>query len=104
MKIRAILGNTAEVYDGCLSDVCLDSNTTEWEMVTNYCAEVQTKKCNSCGYPSWYRRAWCPRCEFTGDRRSLVEGYPYFESTRMWLVPVRPCNGCERALKKRRGN
>ena len=100
MKIRAILGNTAEVYDGCLSDVCLDSNTTEWEMVTLGRSEVQAKKCKSCGFPSFYRRTWC-LCGFTGDRRELVETV---HDNRLVPVYIRPCDGCERALKKRRRN
>ena len=103
MKIRAILGNTAEVYDGCLSDVCLDSNTTEWEMVTVGRSEVQTKKCKSCGAPGWYRRTECS-CGFSPVRDQLEEAWPYADSNVMVPVYIRPCAGCKRAFKKRRGD
>ena len=85
-KIRCIFGSADEVYKGCLSDTCLDYDTTEW-FVTDLSTKdrvITISRCKRCYTPKSFRRR--------------------FDCWALWDTK-RPCDcdGCARALKKRRG-
>ena len=59
-KIRKILGNEENLYDGCLGDNCLNYDTTEW-IVENVGTDEEPatiSRCTRCFFPKSFRRKW----------------------------------------------
>ena len=98
-KIRCILGCTEEVYSGCLTEACLDFDTTEWIVadLSTSSEKIIISRCNRCYMPkAWGRKMDCStlyRLELIANGRKSAAA----------CVPDCQCDSCSRALKKRRG-